>query len=44
MTYRVTKIWETEVEFVEADSEEEARAKVDTHRVLCDDIRVTIVE
>ena len=42
--YRVNKIWYDEEEIVEANSEDEARKKVDTRRIYCDEIQVEEIE
>lgn len=42
--YKVTKMWYDDEEIVEANSEDEARKKVDEHRIYCDEIHVEEVE
>ena len=44
MKYRVTKIWYNDEEIVEANSEDEARKKVDERRMYCDEIEVEEIE
>ena len=42
--YKVIKIWYDDEEIVEANSEQEARNKVDTKRIYCDEIQVEEIE
>ena len=42
--YKVTMIWYDDEEIVEANSEDEARKKVDQRRLYCDEIQVEEIE